>query len=249
MFEPELLNLLRTAHSIAVLTGAGVSAESGIPTFRDALSGYWATFDPEQLATPQAFARDAEMVSRWYDERRCNVAKCSPNAGHVALADFQKRIVSDGREFTLITQNVDRLHQSAGSTDIIELHGSLWVWRCEICDKETEERGPAFGKYPIHCICGGLRRPGVVWFGEELPRQAIAAAQRAALSCDLFMSLGTSSVVYPAAGLIDEALHSGARLLEINPQETPYSADAHWSIRGTSGQVLRELLKKAIESA
>jgi NAD-dependent deacetylase len=245
VFDRELLKLLRNAGSIAVLTGAGVSAESGIPTFRDALTGYWAKFDPEQLATPEAFARDPEMVSRWYDERRCNVAKCSPNAGHIALAELQKRTVSEGRTFTLITQNVDRLHQAAGSTDVIELHGSLWVWRCEICGKESEERGPGFKEYPILCDYGGQRRPGVVWFGEPLPWRALEAAERAAESCDLFMSMGTGSVVYPAAGLIDIALQKGSRLLEVNPRETPYSTRADWSIRGKSGDVLPRLLKDA----
>ncbi len=242
---PELLQLLRTADSIAVLTGAGVSAESGIPTFRDAMTGLWAKFDPADLATPQAFSRDPELVSRWYDERRCNVAKCHPNAGHMALAALQARCASDGRHFTLITQNVDRLHQAADSTNVIELHGTLWVWRCVNCGEEVEERGPAFGNYPPRCDCGGKRRPGVVWFGEELPKQALLQAQRAAGSCKLFLSLGTSSVVYPAAGLIDLALQNGARILEVNPEETAYSRKVHWSIRGKSGEVMPQLMAAA----
>ena len=243
--SPELLERFRTADSIVVLTGAGVSAESGIPTFRDAMTGLWAKFDPADLATSEAFARDPEMVSRWYDERRCNVAKCLPNAGHMALATLQSRRVAEGRQFTLITQNVDRLHQLAGSTDVIELHGSLWIWRCVDCDDEVEEREPAFSDYPPRCSCGGKRRPGVVWFGEELPRHALLKAQRATGSCKLFLSLGTSSVVYPAAGLIDLALQNGARILEVNPEETAYSRKVHWSIRGKSGEVLPQLMATA----
>lgn len=242
-FDPELIELHRMADHLAVLTGAGVSAESGIPTFRDAMTGLWAKFDPAELATPEAFARDPQLVSRWYDLRRCDVAKCRPNAGHTALVDLQKRCSAGGRQFTLITQNVDRLHQAAGSTDVIELHGTLWVWRCVDCGKEAEERGPAFAVYPPRCSCGGKRRPAVVWFGEELPRNALLKAQRAAGSCKLFLSLGTSSVVYPAAGLIDLALQNGARILEVNPEETAYSRKVHWSIRGKSGEVLPRLMQ------
>jgi NAD-dependent deacetylase len=248
-FDQNLLDALRNAQSVTVLTGAGVSAESGIPTFRDALTGYWAKFNPEELATPQAFARDPAMVSRWYDERRCNVAACKPNPGLLALASLQRRALSEGRKFTLITQNVDRLHQSAGSNDVIELHGSLWVWRCEDCGAEREERGPVFAEYPIRCTCGGYRRPGVVWFGEALPTQALAAAQRAAETCELFISCGTSAVVYPAAGLIDVALAGGARLLEVNPQPTAYTSRATWSLRSASGRALPTLLHAAFGEA
>jgi NAD-dependent deacetylase len=240
--DRNLLDLLRTAGSIVAFTGAGISAESGVPTFRDALTGHWSRFNPTDLATPEAFARDPELVSRWYDQRRLDIAKCKPNPGHVALANLQHRSISQDRRFTLATQNVDRLHQSAGSTNVLELHGSLWVWRCTDCRAESEERGPAFPTYPPRCPCGGTRRPGVVWFGEELPKHELLQAQRAAGSCKLFMSLGTSSVVYPAAGLIDLALANNAQLLEINPQETPYSRRAHWSIRGATGEILPQLI-------
>jgi NAD-dependent deacetylase len=241
-FDAALISLLRSADHIVALTGAGVSAESGVPTFRDAMTGLWAKFDPAELATTEAFSRDPGLVSRWYDERRCNVARCTPNAGHVALAELQRRTLARGGRFTLVTQNVDRLHQEAGSTGVVELHGTLWVWRCVDCGAEAEERGPAFDAHPPRCACGGLRRPGVVWFGESLPGRALLEAQRAAGSCRLFLSLGTSSVVYPAAGLIDLALQNGARLVEVNPQETPYSHRAHWSIRGSTGVVLPELV-------
>lgn len=240
--DRELLDLLRTADHIAVLSGAGVSAESGVPTFRDALTGLWARFDPAELATPEAFARDPQLVSQWYDQRRCDVARCAPNPGHLAMAQLQRHALARGASFTLITQNVDRLHQAGGSTDVIELHGTLWVWRCVHCAEETEETGPAFAVHPPRCSCGGIKRPGVVWFGEELPHEALRKAQQAAASCQLFISLGTSSLVYPAAGLIDLAIRNDARLLEVNPQETPYTRRAHWSIRGPAGQALPDLL-------
>lgn len=240
---------LRDAESIVVLTGAGVSAESGVPTFRDAQSGLWAKYDPAELATPEAFARDPAMVSRWYDERRCNVARCQPNAGHLALAALQRHQAGQGKEFLLVTQNVDRLHQAAGSTDVIELHGTLWVWRCLDCGDESEERGPAFGEYPLRCSCGDVRRPGVVWFSEALPQHALLQAQRAAAHCDLFLSLGTSSVVYPAAGLIDLALQHGASVLEVNPMPTPHSSKARWSLRGLAGNVLPTLIDPLITPA
>jgi NAD-dependent deacetylase len=247
-FDPRLIAALRETKHVAVLTGAGVSAESGVPTFRDALTGLWSKFDPAQLATPQAFERDPELVTRWYDERRRNVANCKPNPGHVALAELQHHTESRGGTFTLITQNVDRLHQAAGSTNVIELHGSLWLWRCTRCGEEREERAAdaPFATYPPRCeSCNGPRRPGVVWFGESLPGDAIDQAQKASANCDLFLSLGTSSVVYPAAGLIDVAVRNGAKILEINPQETPYSSRAHWSLRGKTGELLPALVAAA----
>jgi NAD-dependent deacetylase len=243
----EAARCLRDARAIAVLTGARISAESGIPTFRDALTGLWAKYDPAKLATPEAFGRDPQLVSRWYDERRCKVAQCRPNSGHVALARLQQIVISQGKRFTLITQNVDRLHQAAGSQDVIELHGSLWIWRCIDCGQETEERGPAFSEYPPTCACGGLRRPGVVWFGEALPYAALAAAERSARECDLFLSIGTSSVVYPAAGLIEQAIHAGANVIEVNPQPTSFSDRVNSSIRGNSGDVLPRLVQDAFE--
>lgn len=233
---------LRLAKRVAVLTGAGVSAESGVPTFRDAMTGLWARFNPMDLATPEAFGRDPERVSRWYDQRRCDVAKCQPNAGHVALAQLQKAVVDRGGSFTLITQNVDGLHQAAGATDVIELHGTLWRWRCWDCGEEHEERGPAFASYPLRCHCGGLRRPGVVWFGEVLPEDALMAAASAAEQAELFISIGTSGEVYPAAGLIDEALAAGAKVLEINPAATPFTARVTWSLRAASGEALPRLI-------
>jgi NAD-dependent deacetylase len=242
-FNQQLIDELSQARRVFVLTGAGVSAESGVPTFRDAMSGLWAKFDPAQLATPEAFEADPALVTRWYDDRRCQLARCRPNPGHVALAELERRITARGGEFLLATQNVDRLHQAAGSTSVVELHGTLWIWRCNACGAEAEERGPAFESYPPKCICGGLRRPGVVWFGEALPEPALSSAQQAARRCDVMLSLGTSGVVYPAAGLVDLALASGARVLEINPEPTPVSADVTWSLRGKTGSVLPQLMQ------
>lgn len=236
---------LRDAQRVAILTGAGISAESGIPTFRNALTGLWAKFNPADLATPEAFFRNPERVSRWYDERRCQVAQCHPNPGHLALARLQTYMVGQGKTFTLITQNVDRLHHTAGSTGVIELHGSLWVWRCVTCGNEAEERGPAFDFYPPRCACGGFRRPGVVWFGEMLPAEVLATAETAVEACDLFMSIGTSAEVYPAAGLIGQALRAKTKVLEVNPEETPFSGRVDWFIRGKSGQVLPRVVEEA----
>ncbi len=243
--DPILIDLFRSAARVVVFTGAGVSAESGVPTFRNALTGHWAKFDPAELATTEAYERNPEMVSRWYDGRRCEIGECRPNAGHLALAEFERRVVGRGGRFMIATQNIDRLHQAGGSKSVIELHGTLWVWRCMDCGEEGEERGPAFVEYPPRCACGGMRRPGVVWFGEALPEGAIELAEELVGACDLLLSLGTSSVVYPAAGLIDAALQGGAQVLEVNPEATAYSGRVHWSIRGKSGEVLPELMGAA----
>jgi NAD-dependent deacetylase len=221
------------ARSVVVLTGAGISAESGIPTFRDAMEGLWARFRAEDLATPEAFERDPETVTRWYDWRRQKCAAAKPNPGHLALAAWQQQC----RNFLLVTQNVDRLHQAAGSHDVVELHGTLWVWRCTACGTEREERG-AFNEFPPRCVCGGLRRPGVVWFGEALPEEALARAYRTAQSCDLFFSIGTSAVVYPAADLAHAARRHGARVVEINAEPTPLTPHADWSLIGRAGEIL-----------
>jgi len=237
-----IAGFLREAGSVTVLTGAGVSAESGIPTFRDAQTGLWAKYDPMELATPQAFARDPSLVTRWYDERRHKCAECRPNPGHLALARLQDALEGAGKGFTLITQNVDRLHQEAGSRDPLELHGSLWVWRCTSCGDEREERQVPFPEHPPRCECGGMRRPAVVWFGEALPETVMAAAWRAAEGCGLFMSLGTSSLVEPAASLGRVAAAGGATTVEINPRETPLSPWVDVSLRGATGELLPVIL-------
>lgn len=242
----QIVEGLRAARSVVVLTGAGVSAESGIPTFRDALTGLWARFDPEELATPAAFARDPDLVARWYDERRVRCAQCTPNAGHTALAQLE-RMFSAPREFLLITQNVDRLHQQAGSQRVVELHGTLWVWRCTLCGAEREERLVPFAELPPRCDCGGLRRPAVVWFGEMLPPTAIEQAQAALARCDVFLSLGTSAVVEPAASFVHFARAAGARTIEINLDATPISRVVHCSLRGKTGEWLPRIVGRLKE--
>jgi len=237
---------LRSSSSLVILTGAGVSAESGIPTFRDALTGLWAKFNPEDLATPDAFDRDPQLVSRWYDQRRVDCLKCSPNPGHFALAQLEEIFTKTGREFLLLTQNVDRLHQRAGSKKVQELHGSLYAWRCLDCGEEREELAGLFSQYPSICHCGGLRRPGVVWFGEMLPRSVLHAAHAAMQNCDTFMSLGTSAVVEPSASFVHQAAARGATTIEINLHPTPISDVVIFSVRGKTGEILPQILRQLL---
>lgn len=225
------------AASIAVLTGAGISAESGIPTFRDALTGLWENFRPEELATPEAFAANPQLVWNWYAWRRDKVADAKPNAGHLALAVLEQRCAARGAAFTLITQNVDGLHQVAQSRNVIELHGNI---RRVIC---FNHRHPAAewdaSQSPPSCAqCGSPLRPDVVWFGESLPADALAAAMQAARTADVFLSVGTSTLVEPAASLPFIARQAGATVIEINPQSTPLSAQASFSLRGSAARVL-----------
>lgn len=232
---------LGSARSIVVLTGAGASAESGVPTFRDAMTGLWAKYDPHELATPEAFARDPALVTRWYDWRRQMVLGCKPNAGHFALAALQRRAEAEQRSFTLLTQNVDRLHQRAGSTGVVELHGTILEWRCTRTGERITPPPEPMTEFPPKSAAGGLLRPCVVWFGEALPAEAIDAAQRAIAACDLFISIGTSAVVYPAAGFIDEARSRGAVTIEINRDPTPATGVVDIALTGLSGRILPAL--------
>lgn len=239
--SPDLLRELRSATHVAILTGAGTSAESGVPTFRDAQSGIWAQYDPQELATPHAFRQNPGLVWDWYAWRRSLVAAAKPNAGHFALAQLEGFVP----QITLITQNVDGFHQQAGSTDVIELHGNIKRIKCSSCNKvvdgfdENEDSPP-------HCpYCGSFLRPDVVWFGENLPQQALARAFAAAQECDLFFSIGTSSVVHPAASLPVEALEHGTSVVEINPQRTPLTTYMTYSLPGPSGDVLPKLIRAA----
>jgi NAD-dependent protein deacetylase/lipoamidase len=229
---------LAEARSVAVLTGAGISAESGIPTFRGP-GGLWNNHRPEDLATPEAFARDPKLSWQWYDWRRQRVAAAQPNAGHRALA----RLESAGAQFALITQNVDGLHRAAGSRNVIELHGSIWRLRCLDCAREMENREAPLREIPPRCACGGLLRPGVVWFGEALPADAIERAVHAARECDVFLVCGTSAVVYPAAALPERALAAGARVIEVNLEETAFSQFAALSLRGKCGELLPQIIR------
>ena len=223
---------LKEARSVAVLTGAGLSAESGIPTFRGA-SGLWREFRAEDLATPEAFARDPRVVWEWYDWRRGLIAQAEPNAGHVALARLEAQVP----KFTLITQNVDGLHQRAGSVNVLEIHESIWRLRCTECGREWVDTA-ALSELPPRCQCGGLVRPGVVWFGEGLPAEIWVAAERAVTSCEVFLVAGTSAVVYPSAGLASVAREAGARVIEVNLEPTPISGTVDFSVWGRAGEVL-----------
>jgi NAD-dependent protein deacetylase/lipoamidase len=262
---------LKDARRVTVLTGAGVSAESGIPTFRGS-QGLWKQFRAEELATPEAFARDPKLVWEWYDWRRHLIAEAKPNAGHHALAAIEARVP----KFTLITQNVDDLHERAGSRNVLHVHGSIWTVRCTECGfEQVDKRVPLPEIPPLHrcdtgrqavgvaqasgpvlasvrapkrhtgqeaCATRNLLRPGVVWFGESLPQNIWAAAENAASEADVFLVIGTSAIVYPAAGLARVAKAGGARVVEINAAETPLTALADESLQGASGEVLPSLI-------
>jgi len=229
---------LSSARSIAVLTGAGISAESGLATFRGP-GGLWNNHRPEDLASPDAFARDPKLVWEWYDSRRQRAAAAQPNPGHRALAALE----SHAKEFTLITQNVDGLHTAAGSRNVIELHGCLWRIHCIKCSRSREERAVPLTPLPPHCDCGALMRPSVVWFGESLNLQDTSRASVAAQNCDVFLVCGTSALVYPAAEFPRKAVEAGARVIEINIEATPFTNYAHLSLRGKCGELLPQIIQ------
>jgi NAD-dependent deacetylase len=240
-----LIRALRAARHVVALTGSGISAESGVPTFREAQTGLWERYDPQDLATPEAFARDPRLVWEWYEWRRNLVVEAEPNPGHWALAELE-RLVPD---FFLATQNVDGLHERAGSRKVVELHGNILRSKCSL-DGEIASPRERDDSVPPRCQrCGAPLRPDVVWFGEALSPEALEAASYAARECDLFLSVGTSSVVYPAAALPYEAIENGATLVEINPNETPLTRHADHYLRGPAGEVLPRLLREAFDPA
>ena len=237
---------LAAARHVVVFTGAGVSAESGIPTFRDALTGLWSRFDPMELATADAFRRDPALVWGWYEWRRARVAKAQPNAAHVAIAAVARRVP----RLTVVTQNVDDLHERAGS-EPLRLHGSLFAPRCFDCGRPAPlpAATPASDgerlEPPACERCGGAVRPGVVWFGEPLPEETLAHAFEAASNCDVIFSVGTSSVVYPAADIPFVAARAGAVVVQVNPDRTPLDAVAAFNLRGTAAEILPRLVEEA----
>jgi NAD-dependent deacetylase len=243
--RPELDALrarIAAAQRVCVLTGAGMSAESGIPTFRDALTGYWSRFDPAQLASEEGYRADPRMVWDWYAERRDGVRAAAPNAGHLALGEFARRRPG---VLSVVTQNVDDLHQRAGNVDAIRLHGDIladgWLEPCR------ERRGcptaDAMPCRPPHCgRCGNLVRPAVVWFGEMLPPGAMESAERAARCCDVMVVVGTSGAVWPAAGLAGLARRAGAHVAIVNPHPSEIDGEAHTVLRSTAAQALPRLL-------
>lgn len=228
---------LAEAQSVAVLTGAGISAESGIPTFRGA-AGLWNHYRAEDLATPEAFARDPRLVWEWYNWRRETIAKAAPNPAHLALVKLERAKPS----FTLITQNVDGLHNLAGSARVLKLHGDIWRMRCTDCGSNWPDRRVPLPKLPPHCACGGLARPGVVWFGEPLPPGMMNEAEHAVASSEVFLVIGTSATVYPAAGLVPFANQNGAVVIEINLEPTPFSESVDFALEGPAGELLPQLL-------
>lgn len=246
--DEELLASLRRASRVVVFTGSGVSAESGVPTFRDAQTGLWSNFDATELATPDAFQRDPALVWGWYEWRRAVVQRAQPNAAHRAIAAMAARVPT----FTLITQNVDDLHERAGSRDVLHLHGQLARPYCEGCNKpwisppQTSPEAAGKGIDPPICEeCGGRVRPGVVWFGESLPEREWLAATEAASRCEVFFCVGTSSLVYPAASLTGIAINAGAVTIQVNPNPTEIDGAVTWSIRGRAGEVLPPIVEGA----
>ncbi len=226
--------ILRSAARVVAFTGAGVSAESGVPTFRGA-GGLWEGQRIEAVASPEGFAADPAHVWGFYDQRRTNLTRVRPNPAHRVLASWQERFP----RYTLITQNVDGLHQGAGSRSVVELHGSIWRVRCLGCGREREDRTAPLPALPPRCAaCGALERPGVVWFGETLPVEAFLAAEVAAKGCDVLVVVGTSAVVYPAAGLVGIASAVGARVIEVNPEASALAHLADVTLRGPAGEML-----------
>ncbi|TXG92822.1 NAD-dependent deacylase [Rhodococcus rhodnii] len=239
-----VVDLCAAARSITVLTGAGMSAESAVPTFRDASTGLWTGIDPMEIATPRAWRRDPDRVWAWYCWRAALVRRARPNAGHDAIARWQ-----GGADVTVATQNVDDLHERAGTTVAAHVHGSLFAPRCSECGAAAPGAELAVPDAPVErlapprCgVCGGAVRPGVVWFGEPLPEAEWDAAAAAATTADLVLVVGTSGVVHPFAALPEAARDAGATVVEVNPEDTPITAVAHHAVRATSGSALPRLV-------
>jgi len=250
---PAAARLLGDARRVVVFTGAGISAESGVPTFRDDLTGLWALFDAERLATPEAFRADPDLVWGWYERRRARARRAAPNPGHLATAAIEARVPGS----VVITQNVDDLHERAGSRAPVHLHGSLFAPRCvgepphpaplpDVADPDADDLGEGGRIPPPRCAdCGALVRPGVVWFGEALPKAALTAAVEAASACDLLLTVGTSGVVYPAAEIPRIAARSGADVIQVNPEPTPLDRVCAINLRGPAAQLLPALVAAA----
>lgn len=235
----ECVQILANARSLVVSTGAGMSKESGIPTFRDAPNALWANYDPMQLASPEGFRTDPALVWRWYEDRRAMIAKAKPNPGHIAIAKLEPQF---GR-FTLVTQNIDNLHRKAGSSDPVEIHGNIFRYKCfdnhHVADTLADDV-----HVPPRCHCGSLMRPDVVWFGEMLPAAAVDRAYGALGMCDVIVVIGTSGQVVPAAGFPRVAREAGAAVIEINPETTPNTNIADVFLQGPAGEILPQVVDK-----
>jgi NAD-dependent deacetylase len=237
-FPDELIRFLRKAERVAALTGAGVSQESGLRTFRDAQTGLWTQYKPTELASPEAYENNPKLVWDWYAWRREAIKGVRPNPGHYALVEMSHHVP----DFTLITQNVDNLHRMAGSPDVIELHGNLQRVKCSSCGQQAKDWNDADDGVPQCESCGGLLRPDVVWFGESLPRTELESAVEAARACHVFFSIGTSGTVQPAASLAYAARNRGAAIVEINAEPTPLTEKVDFALHGKSGEILPALL-------
>ncbi len=243
----EVASMIRGARSVVILTGAGISAESGLATFRDPEEGLWSKYDPMELATIHAFNRDPELVTRWYHWRFTKAAEVAPNPGHHALAHLERYLGKRDRSMTIVTQNVDGLHQRAGSHRVIEVHGTILRWRCTKTGAEKPLDDLTFEVFPIPSEHGGLMRPCVVWFGEMLPEQALADTFSALELCDLFLSVGTSATVQPAASFIEVARAAGAKTVEINRDATVNTGAVDVAIQGLSGEILPRIVDELIQ--
>jgi len=233
-----LKKVLENAEKVAVLTGAGISAESGVPTFRGA-DGLWRNYRATDLATPEAFSRDPELVWEFYNWRRSLIGRLTYNAAHKALVDLESKV----SHFTLITQNVDGLHLLAGSRNILEIHGNLWKVRCNKCQRITLDRSTDLGSLPKCQECGGLLRPHVVWFGEALDPNLLHEAIQASRNCQVMLVIGTSAIVQPAASLALEAKAGGAVVAEINLEKTPQSSSMDFTLLGKAGDTIPKLVE------
>lgn len=232
---------LCSAGSVVLLTGAGISAESGLPTFRGAGAGMWAGFSDPSLASTEGFARDPQKVWDWHNGCRMALAATKPNAAHVALAELERQVDGRGGRFCLATQNIDGLHQAAGSRNVLELHGTILTIRCDGCQGRKSIGFLEIASLPQCPRCHRPMRPDIVWFGEQLPQDVWRAASQAAQACDVFLVVGTSAVVYPAAGLIEVAASAGARVIEVNMAPTAATSMVTIGLYGPAGQILPRL--------
>jgi NAD-dependent deacetylase len=242
MFSQTLIDRLANARLVIAFTGAGISAESGVATFR-ATDGLWSKFRPEELANVDAFMANPQMVWEWYQARRDVVLDARPNAGHLAIAELEQLVP----KVSVVTQNIDGLHAEAGSTEVIELHGNIRRNFCQNCRRRYDDAFFLTVAEVQSCECGGAIRPDVVWFGEMLPEGAFELAEKRARQANVLFTIGTSAVVYPAAGIPMLALQSGAYVVEINPEETPLTRYVHESIRAASGEVMPGIVERLWE--
>ncbi len=242
MIEDRLIEQLQQCEKVVALTGAGISAESGIATFRDAQSGVWAKYDPMELASPQGFRQNPERVWRWYGDRRAQIVTCEPNAAHLALVELATLVP----QLTIITQNVDNLHQRAGSRDILALHGNIFKIICSRCGIAADQFVNSV-ELPVCPECGGYLRPDVVWFGENLAFDVLQAAESICRQCDVLFSIGTSSLVAPAS-MLPFMIPDDALLVEINPQTTPLTEHADYAIGAPATAALSEIVRRLADA-